>query len=100
MGANKNRQRGKRNEKALAARLGGDRKGIMGGEDISYGPWSIETKSRKRYSIRRYMDQAIANCPLDKTPILILHEHNQRRDNDLVVIRLSDWELFYGNLTP
>ena len=96
MTANKNRLRGKRNERALARRLCGERIGIMGGEDIRYGMFSVETKSRQTFSIRKYLDQAIRNAPQGKIPLLILHEHHSRRGNDMVVIRLSDWEDLHG----
>jgi hypothetical protein len=96
MTANSNRKRGKRNESALANRLGGDRVGLWGGEDIKLGPFSVEAKSRKKFAITKFMDQAVSNCPTDKTPLLILHTHNQRRDRDMVVMRLSDWEQWYG----
>ena len=92
----KNREIGKRNERALAKRIGGEGEGIFGGEDIRQGMFSIEAKSRKRYSIKKHLDQAIRNCPENKIPLLILHEHAKHRDNDMVVLRLKDWEDLHG----
>lgn len=98
MTAHNNRQRGKANERALAKRLGGKRVGIMGGEDIEHPIFSIETKTLKKCAVRKYMRQAVSNCSPDKTPIVIIHEPNQRRDNDLVIITLQDWEAWYGKI--
>ncbi|BCG46830.1 hypothetical protein GEOBRER4_n1644 [Citrifermentans bremense] len=96
--AKRNRQRGKENEKVLAKIMNGDRKGLLGGEDISAGPWSIEAKSRVKSTAHTFMSQAVRNCPNGKAPMVIIHLHNSRRDNDLVCVRLSDWREMYGNL--
>ena len=42
----KNRQRGKNTERAIARRLGGIRRGVLGGHDIDAGPWAVEIKDR------------------------------------------------------
>lgn len=94
--ARRNRGRGKRNEKALADRLGGKREGIFGGEDISMGLFSVEAKSRKQFVGQGFMEQAERNCPKGKVPLVIVHILNQRRSNDLVMMRLSDFEDHYG----
>ncbi|QWV97466.1 hypothetical protein KP005_19360 [Geomonas nitrogeniifigens] len=92
----RNRQRGKENEKALAKMMKGDRKGLFGGEDISAGPWSIEAKSRVKSTVHTFMEQAKRNCPKGKMPMVIVHLHSSRRENDLVCVRLSDWRAVYG----
>ena len=89
---NNNRKRGKRNEKALADRLGGKRVGILGKEDIMHGEYSIEVKSFVRYAGVKIMEQAERNAPAGKIPLAIVHIKGQRRDNDLVIMRLKEWE--------
>jgi len=99
----KNRDVGKRNEKALTKyfnNLGykADRKGIFGGEDVSMGLFSIEAKSRKKCVVTGWFEQAERNCPDDKTPLVDLHIHGQRRGNDIVMLRLRDFEDLFGRL--
>ena len=89
---NNNRKRGKRNEHALAKRLNCKRIGIMGGEDLQHDIYSIEVKSFVRYAGVKIMEQAERNAPAGKIPLAIVHIKGQRRDNDLVIMRLSEWE--------
>jgi hypothetical protein len=98
MNPNKNRKRGKRNEALLAKRLGGKRQGILGKDDVVVGPYSIEAKSRKRYSVTQHMEQAERNAQPDQVPLVILHTHGQRRSNDLVMMRLKTFEEWYGSI--
>lgn len=98
MNPNNNRKRGKRNEHALAKRLNGKRVGILGKEDITCGVFSIEAKSYVRFAGAKVMEQAERNAPEGKTPLAIIHVKGQRRDNDLVMIRLKNWEEWYGKL--
>ena len=73
--------------------------GILGKDDVRFGIFSIETKSVTRWSLREaWIDQMVRNCPSDRTPLLIIHKHHQRRDNDLVCMRLKDFEDWYGEL--
>ena len=94
--ARRNRDRGKDNERELARRLGGRRMGTMGAEDVSTKMFSVEAKSRVRFSGTAFMEQAIRNCPEDRVPIVVVHIYNQRRDNDLVIIRIKDFEMLMG----
>lgn len=96
--ARQNRQRGKRNEKALAKLMGMDRVGIFGGEDGKNDMFSAEFKSRKKFIGRGWMEQASGNCPPNKIPIVVVHVTNQRRCDDLVMVKLSDWLDLHGNL--
>ncbi len=89
--AKKNRQRGKRNEKVLSKLLGMDRVGIFGGEDAKDERFSAEFKSRKKFVGMKWMEQTVKNCPEGKIPIVVVHVMNQRRQNDIVMIRLKDW---------
>lgn len=91
MNPNKNRLRGKRNEKALAKKLGCDRVGIFGKEDLKHSKYSFECKSRKTFVADSWMGQAIKNCPEGKIPILIVHKLGKHHDNDLIIMRLSDF---------
>jgi hypothetical protein len=93
-----NRDRGKRTEQAIAERLQGTRKGIMGGHDVDAGPFAVEVKDRESFAGSTFMQQAIRNCPNDKTPLVIVHTHGKRHDTDLVMIRLADWQDWFGKL--
>ncbi|MCR4286903.1 MAG: hypothetical protein NUW09_02695 [Deltaproteobacteria bacterium] len=96
MNPNNNRKRGKRNEHALAKRLNGKRVGILGKEDISCGPFSLEVKSFARFAGVKIMEQAERNAPEGKTPLAIVHIRGQRRDADIVMLRLKEWEDWNG----
>jgi len=98
----KSRQRGKSNETLLAKRLGGKREGTLGQQDISWRGFSIETKEFKRFpkSVTKSLEQAYHNCPKDDKgkplyiPLVVWHQLNQRRDNDIVMLRLREFEQF------
>ena len=88
-----NRNRGKAAERAVAAALGGKRCGTMGGEDVHLdGPWSCEVKSRQAFVATSWMDQATRNAPAGKAPLVVVHVHGKRHDEDLVIVRLEDWK--------
>jgi hypothetical protein len=96
--ANANRARGKRTERAIAKKLSGIRRGIMGGHDVEAGPFAVEVKDRARFIGSSFMAQAIKNCPSGKTPLVIVHETGQRHGGDLVMMRLADWNQWYGEI--
>jgi hypothetical protein len=88
-----NRERGKAAERAVAKALDGKRVGTMGGEDVHLdGPWSCEVKSRRAFVASSWMDQASRNAPAGKTPMVVVHVHGKRHNEDLVVLRLEDWK--------
>jgi len=91
--ARSNRQRGKRNEKALAKMLGGERVGIFGGEDIVIKDkkFSIEAKSRKSFVAEKWMVQAETNCK-GKLPLVIVHIKGKNHNKDLVLLRLEEFQ--------
>ena len=62
------RLRGKRNEIALAKRLGAKRLGTLGREDLSLGMFSIECKERKRLPVflTKAYEQAKRNTPMGR----------------------------------
>lgn len=92
----RNRNRGKRQQRYTAKRLGGKNVGSLGGEDVESTNFSIECKSRVKSVAHAFMDQAVRNCPKDKMPLVIIHKHNDSHNNDLVCMRLIDWEAWNG----
>jgi len=96
MNPNQNRSRGKRTEKAIAKKVNGKRLGLLGKEDVDAGPFSIEVKDRKVFSGRSFMEQAVRNCREGKTPLVIVHLTGKRHDDDLVMMRLKDWQGWHG----
>ena len=101
MTATQNRKRGKRNERALAKLLGGQRVGLLGKEDISMSLFSAEVKVMQEFPkrIAKDMSQARGNAPQGKIPILIWHEIHQKRENDLVIVGLKDWIDLHGEVS-
>ena len=87
----RNRNRGKRNEKALAKILGGKRVGLFGGQDVEHDTYSFELKERVSFAGNGFMKQCERNCPADKIPVVIVHVHQTSHNRDLVMMRLSDW---------
>jgi hypothetical protein len=97
----RNKSQGRAVQSKLAKILGGDNVGTLGGEDIHFHelPWSVEAKHCKAFVGNKFMEQAKKNAPKGKTPIVIVHTKNQRFSKSIVMIRLSDWEDFYGKIT-
>lgn len=94
----RNRERGREYEKRLTDRFKGYRQGLYGGEDVATEIFSIEAKTRKKFVGKQFMEQAVANCSKDKTPLVVVHVVGQRMANDLVMLRLGDFEDWYGSL--
>lgn len=96
------RQRGKQLEKATAKRLGGHRVGVTGLAtcDVEAGPWAVECKSRKAIPalIRDAMAQAVRNARPGKVPLVLLHQVGDRHAEDIVCLRLKDFEDWNGAL--
>lgn len=91
------RQTWKATERALAARLGGQRVPVSGrargdAPDIAHPRLSIECKHRQSLPawLRGTMAQAVACAGPDQIPVAILHEHGSRHDGDLCILRLAD----------
>jgi len=89
-------------ERAIAKRLQGQRTGATGrtGPDV-LTPWAcVEVKTRQ--ALPRWLTDALAqarsNCWGDRLPLVVLHVTGERHDNDLVVLRLRDFEDWYGPL--
>lgn len=84
----------KDNERAIAKQFNGTRVGVTGKatEDVSQEKFSIECKARKNFALYDWMKQAVHNCPDGKTPIVQLHIKNKSHKNDLIAMRLSDFQ--------
>jgi len=87
-------------ERKLARRFGTTRVGARDDVqmDIDAGHLSIEVKHRDKLPkwIKDAVVQAIRNAGVSQLPIVILHESGQRHDNDIVMMRLKDYEEWYG----
>ena len=94
----KNKNEGKRIQKYLVERLGGKNVGTIEPQDGSHEIWSIEVKKRATFIGSTFMAQAIKNCPEGKTPLVVVHVKGQRHNEDLVMLRLKDFEDWYGSL--
>lgn len=92
------RQRGNAVERAVAQRLGGARAGQYGGEDVSHSVFSCECKERASLPLwlTDAMAQAVRHAPEGKLPMVVLHELGKRHDGNLVVLRLKDFEEYFG----
>lgn len=98
MNPSRNRNRGKRTEKAIAKITGGKRLGILGRDDVQAGAFSIEVKDRVSFVGATFMQQAIRNCPEGKTPLVIVHQTGSRHTDDIVLMRLADWIDWHGQV--
>jgi len=95
----------KRSERAIAARLGGRRVPITGRQrgdvpDIAHPVYSVVVKSRKSLSawLRTAMAQAVAAQRPGQRPLVILHKTGARHADDLVMVRLGDFQEWNGTL--
>ncbi len=91
MTVNRNRQRGKENERVVAKMFNGKRVGILGNEDVSHPKYSIEVKSRKKFVAKNWMEQCERNNIDNKIPLIVVHEMSKHHSNDLVIMRISDF---------
>jgi hypothetical protein len=94
----RNKRQGRAVQSKMAKRIGGKNVGTIEGQDVSHPIFSGEIKNRKKFVGNTFMAQAVRNCPEGKVPIVIVHETGQRHNNNLVMIRLKDWEDLYGDL--
>lgn len=89
---NRNRARGKANEKALEKIIPGSKRiGVLGAEDLMHPTYSIEAKSCKEFVGAKWFEQAFANKPKGRIPIVVIHLRGKRHNNDFVLMKLSDW---------
>lgn len=91
-------------ERRIAGRLRGQRQSNhalgLQTSDVETAWLSVEIKHRRRLPawLRAAVDQAARNATEDKLAIVLLHEKGRRHDNDLVVVRLADFEDWFGSL--
>ena len=95
----------KRTEREIAAILGGHRVPVTGrarGDvpDVAHRWLSIEVKSRR--ALPAWLLEAVAQARAAATeyqlPVAILHQEGSRHGLDLVVMRLSDFEDWFGGI--
>ena len=97
-----NQSNWKGSERALAARLGGERISNhalgMQTPDVETRAWSVEVKCRKvlPFWLTDALAQARRNATDGKLALVILHQVGQRHDNDVVVLRLDDFVEWFG----
>lgn len=92
----------KANERAIAARLGGERLSNhalgLRTPDVETEWLSVEVKTRKALPawLADAVSQAVDNASPGKLAVVVLHELRHRHDDDLVVLRLRDFEEWFG----
>lgn len=92
----------KATERTVAKRLNGRRVGPSGTStaDVVNDHLSVECKHRKRLPswLASAMAQSVAAAGDGQLPIVVLHEAGKRHDDDYVVIRLRDYQQWYGDV--
>jgi hypothetical protein len=92
----------KETERTVAKRLGGTRVGPSGTStaDVVNDHLAVECKHRKSLPvlITAAMAQAVGAARDGQTPIVVLHEKGKRHDNDIVCMRLKDYQDLYGSV--
>jgi len=89
----------KQTERAIAGRLNGKRQGAVGrtGADVVNDWLAVEVKHRRRLPqwLKDALTQARSGAG-DRLPIVVLHEAGQRHSDDLVLVRLADFQEWFG----
>lgn len=91
-------------EREHARRLGGRRIPVNSTEgiecDVSVPVYSVESKERKALPVflKATMKQAQTHCETNKLAIAILHEKGKSYDDDIVCIRLRDFQDWFVSL--
>jgi hypothetical protein len=90
----------KNSERRIARLLRGERRGHLGAEDVRAGPIRAEVKHRKQLPqwLKDAVMQANGNVEDGQLAIVILHEHGRHAQNDLVVLPLTSWLDWFGEL--
>lgn len=91
----------KQTERAIAKRLNGKRIGVTGKAtaDVVSDWLSVEVKHRKR--LPQWLKDALMQAGTgagDRLPLVILHESGQRHADDLVILRLADFQDWFGEV--
>lgn len=98
MNPTSNKHAGRKFQSHIAQKLGGKSVGTIEGQDVEHPIWSIECKKRKAFIGQKFMTQCVKNCPANKTPLVVVHVTGERHENDLVMMRFSDWEEWFGKM--
>lgn len=87
-------------ERAVAKLLGGKRLGHFGGVDVKARWVSAEVKHRQSLPewLIDAMAQAKRHAEEGQLPIVVLHVHGERHDENLVIMRLGDFQEWFGEL--
>ena len=95
----------KRCERAIAARLCGRRVPVTGRQrgdvpDVQHDAFAVEVKHRRHLPgwLREAVAQALAAQRDGQLPLVVLHEAGTRHADDLVCLRLGDFEDWHGRL--
>jgi hypothetical protein len=92
----------KATERAIAKRLQGQRVGNTGQAtpDVETSWACVEVKERQRLPawLKEAVHQAVAGAWGDRLPLVVLHQAGQRHDGDLVIMRLRDFQDWFGEL--
>ena len=91
----------KRSESDIAKRLGGRRNPVVGRSDVPdvETDWlAVEVKSRSTIPtwLKAALKQARAGAKRDQLALVVLHEKNHAHNDDLVLLRLRDFEAWFG----
>jgi len=90
-------------ERAIAVRLNGRRQGAVGrrGPDVLSDWLAVEVKHRRRLPqwLKTALTQARCGAGERLLAIVVLHEAGQRHADDLVVLRLGDFQDWFGEVT-
>lgn len=89
-------------ERVIAKRLNGRRTGLTGKPtaDVVSNWLSVEVKHRKQ--IPAWLKDALTqarNGADGRLPLVVLHECGDHHANDLVLLRLADFEDWFGDLS-
>jgi len=92
----------KASERKISRLLGGQRAGAVGreGPDVIHPHLAVEVKERRKLPawLLSAVEQAIMGAPKDKLPMVVLHRAGDRYEDALVVVRLRDWQEWYGEV--
>ena len=87
-------------ERQIAKRLNGQRVGCTGRAtaDVISDELIVEVKIRKALPawLLSAMEQAVKANDDGRLPIVVLHQVGKRHDSDIVAMRLSDFEQWFG----
>ncbi len=90
-------------ERAIAARMNGKRTSNQGlgsaVPDVETPTYAVEVKERQQLPgwLLSAVTQARRNARGGRTPIVVLHQLGARHDDDLVVVRLVDFQELWGD---